>query len=757
MASIPVDPLRIIERFGPHTAFMRGDRLSTSVEPDRLVKTHCCFCGQQCGIQLKVRDDHVIGFEPWEDFPFNRGMLCPKGVKRYLQGAHPDRLTTALRRDTSSPAGFSALPYEEAISRVAGEIARIQRTYGPASVALLGGASLTTEKTYLVGKFARVCLKTPHVDYNGRLCMVSAGAANKKAFGVDRTTNPWSDMVGTDVIWIAGSNVAECSPITTNYVWQAREHGARVIVQDPRITPIARTCDLYLPVKPGRDAALFAGALQVMIERKWIDHEFIAEHTVGFDAVEEYCREWPLARTAEVTGVPQRAILQAAEWWGTAKSSFLFHARGIEHHSNGVQNALGTINLVLASGRIGKPKSGYGTIVGQANGQGGREHGQKCDQLPGLRDISNPEHRKYIAGVWGIDEAEMPGPGVDAYELFRKIDRGEIKALISICFNPKVSLPDSAFVTRCLDKLEFFSAIDFFLNDTAWHADVVLPGSLQEEDEGTVTQVEGRIIKINKAVPCPGGAREDWRIIQDLAHALGRPHGFTFAHPREIFDELRVASKGGVADYSGVTYEKIDRQMGVFWPCYSHDPRTGEPTPDDPGTPRLFEPDSYNPIAKGSGRFYFPDGKARFNVAEYRAPVDDANDEYPIYLTTGRVVSQFLSGTQTRRIGPLVKQYEEPRIELHPRLAAKLGIQDGAWATAETPRGAITLRAQVVTTIRPDTIFIPYHWPGAKSANQLTVAAQDPISKIPQYKVCGCRIRRADGPPEYAATLEPQQ
>src|SRR5215203_3931482 len=540
MATLPVNEVDIIRRYGPHLSSMTGTRLSTSLEADTLVKTHCCFCGQQCGIQLKVRDNEVIGFEPWEDFPFNRGMLCPKGVKRYLQGSHPDRLVTAQRRDTASASGFTAMPYTDAIARTAAEISRLQSTYGPASVGVLGGASLTTEKTYLLGKFARVCLKTPHIDYNGRLCMVSAGAANKKAFGVDRTTNPWSDMVGTDVIWVAGSNVAECSPITTNYLWQAREQGARIIVQDPRITPVARTCDLYLPVKPGRDAALFAGVLQVMIEHGWINREFIDTLTVGFDDVAAYCRQWTPARTAEVTGVPDRSIRQAAEWWGTAATSFLFHARGIEPHSNGVQNALGTINLVLASGRIGKPKSGYGTIVGQANGQGGREHGQKCDQLPGWRDIANPEHRRYIAGVWGIGEQELPGPGVDAYELFRKIDRGEIKGLLSICFNPKVSLPDNSFVTRALDKLDFYSAIDFFMNDTAWHADVVLPGSLQEEDEGTVTQVEGRIIKINKAVACPGEAREDWRIIQDLAAALGRPHGFTFGGPRAIFEELRV-------------------------------------------------------------------------------------------------------------------------------------------------------------------------------------------------------------------------
>lgn len=746
MATLPVDDLAITRAFGPHlSARTRG---GSAVEPERLVKTHCCFCGQQCGIQLKVKNNEVIGFEPWEDFPFNRGMLCPKGVKRYLQGSHPDRLVTALARDPSVASGFRPMAYEQAIERAAREIQRIQDKHGPGAVGMLGGASLTTEKTYLLGKFARVCLKTPYIDYNGRLCMVSAGAANKKAFGIDRTTNPWSDMVGTEVIWVAGSNVAECSPITTNYIWQARELGAKVIVQDPRITPIARTCDLYLPIRPGRDAALFAGVLQLMIENGWIDRDFIERETVGFDDVAAYCATWPVARTAEVTGVPERSIRKVAELWGTAKSSFLFHARGIEHHSNGVQNALGTINLVLASGRIGKPKSGYGTIVGQANGQGGREHGQKCDQLPGWRDISNPEHRKYIASVWKIKEADLPGPGVDAYEMFRKIDAGEIKGLISICFNPKVSLPDNQFVTRALEKLEFFVAIDFFLNDTARHADLVLPGSLHEEDEGTVTQVEGRVIKVNKAVDCPGEARQDWRIVQDLAKALGRPHGFTFDGPRAIFEELRVASKGGVADYSGITYEKIERQMGVFWPC---------PSDDHPGTPRLFEPGSDNPVAKGKGRFYFPDGKARFNVADYRPAVDDVSEEYPLFLTTGRVVSQFLSGTQTRRIGPLIKHYPEPRIELHPRLAEKLGIADGDWATAETRRGAITLRAMVVTTIRPDTIFIPYHWPGDKSANRLTVAAQDPISKIPQYKVCGCRLRPADGPPAYAQEREAQQ
>jgi assimilatory nitrate reductase catalytic subunit len=735
MSQLPKGLKEISEQFGPHLAFSSGVRLETGVEPDKLVKTHCCFCGQQCGIQLKVKDNQVIGFEPWEDFPFNQGMLCPKGVKRYLQGAHPDRLTTALQRDPAAAGGFRALPYEQAIQRTAAEIERIQTQYGNDAFGVLSGASLTVEKAYLMGKFARVCLRTPYIDYNGRLCMVSAAAGNKKAFGIDRAANPWADMLGSEVIWISGANVAECAPITTSYVWQAREHGAKIIVVDPRLTPVARTCDLFLPVKPGRDAALFNGILHLMIEHDWLAHDFINNHTVGFDAVAEHVKQWTPRYTAEVTGITERAIRQAAEMWGAAKSSFLLHARGIEHHSHGVQNVLGAINIVLASGRIGREGCGYATITGQGNGQGGREHGQKCDQLPGARDITNPEHRAFIAPIWGIEEKEMPGAGVDAYEMMRKIERGEIKGLLSLCFNPKVSLPDNNFVTRALERLEFYVAIDFFLNESAQHADIVLPGSLHEEDEGIVTQIEGRVIKINKAVDPPGEAKQDWRIIQDIARALRRERGFTFNEPREILNELRAATKGGIADYSGVTYEKIERQGGVFWPCYDE---------EHPGTPRLFEPGSWNPIAKGAGPFYFHDGKARFNVAVYTPPAEDVDDEYPIMLTTGRVISQFLSGAQTRRIGPLVNQYPEPLIEMHPQLAAQLGIKDGDWTTVESRRGAITLQAQVVTTIRPDTIFIPYHWPGEKSANQLTIAAFDPISKIPEYKVCAVRLRKAE-------------
>lgn len=731
----PSDP------FGPHAAYPTGRRLDTGVVPDRLVNTHCCYCGQQCGIRLKVKDDEVLGFEPWYDFPFNKGKLCPKGIKRYLQSGHPDRLLHAYERDADAPGGFREMPYARAIERVASEIDRIQSTYGNDAFAVLTGASLTSEKSYLMGKFAHMALRTANIDYNGRLCMVSAGGGNNLAFGVDRGANPWTDILRAEVVWASGANIAECAPITTDYVWQARENGGKLIIVDPRMTPIARTADLYLPVKPGRDVALFNGVLREMIAHDWIDHAFIERYTIGFDALARHVEPWTLDRTAEVTGVARKRIEAASELWGTAKTSFMMHSRGIEHSAHGVQNVLGAINLVLASGRIGRPYCGYSTITGQGNGQGAREHGSKKDQLPGMRELADPEARRYVAGVWGMDPDDLPQPGADAYEIFRKVAKDEIRGLLLICFNPLVSLPDNQFIRAQMERLEFFVTIDFFMSESARHSHVVLPGSLHEEDEGVVATNESRVVKINKCIDPPGEAKQDWRIIQDICRALGREEGFTFESPREIFDELRIASKGGKADYSGITYEKIEAQYGVFWPCYAESPE-GEPI-DHRGTPRMFEPGSWNPIAKGAGPFYFPDGKARFCRPNYFPPTEDTDDAYPLMLTTGRVISQFLSGTQTRRIGPLLDMYPTPRVELHPRLAAQLGVEDGAWVTVETRRGAMTLRAQVVRTIRPDTIFIPYHWASRRSANQLTLSAQDPISKIPEFKACAAKLRQA--------------
>ena len=726
MAKTPENAAAIQERYGPHGNYIppggwdRGGGRGDST----LVKTHCSFCGQQCGIQLKVRDNQVVGFEPWEDFPYNKGMICPKGVKRYLQGSHPDRLLHPVLREGG---GFREISYEEALDTAVRRLTAIRDKYGPDAIAIYGGASMITEKAYLLGKFARVAIGTKNIDYNGRLCMVSAGTAYKLALGIDRSPNPMADVTRTDVLLVVGANVAECAPIATSYIWQMRDNGGRLMVADPRMTPIARNADLYLPVRPGTDLGLLMGMLHVIVRENLVDREFLARHTTGWEAVLDSASKWDPNTAASLCGVPPDNIVKAGLMFGRAGKAMAIHARGLEHHSKGVENCLALINVCLATGNIGSEGRGCFMITGQGNGQGGREHGQKCDQLPGARSITDPAAREYIAGVWGIPEQELPGAGLTAQEIMNAIHAGEIKALFSMCFNPLVSLPNSQFTREALEKLEFFGVIDFFLSETAQLADLVFAGSMQEEDEGVVCSSEGRVQKINKAVDPPGEAKSDALILIDLAHRLGKERYFPFASTREIFDELRQASRGGLADYYGITWERIEKEYGVFWPC---------PALDHPGTRRLFE----------DGRFYHADGMAHMQTTEYRESGDPPDSEFPIYLTTGRVVSQYLSGTQTRRIGPLVDMYPEPRCEIHPRLAEKLGIRDGDWVKVTTRRAEMVVQSIVVRTIRPDTVFIPYHWPGKRSANNLTHRTLDPRSKIPEFKVSACKIEKASAP-----------
>ena len=311
---------------------------------------------------------------------------------------------------------------------------------------MLTGASLTNEKAYLMGKFARVALRTANIDYNGRLCMVSAGAASKKVFGIDRSANPWSDIPKAKVILVAGANIAECAPITTDYLWQARENGGKLIILDPRMTPIARNADLFIPVRSGGDIGIFNGMLHIMIERGWVDRDFIAQHTTGFEQLAEAVKKYTPEYSAKIAGVPAEMIVRAAEMWGPAPTSFLLHARGIEHHSKGVDNCIAAINLVVASGRIGREGCGYAMITGQGNGQGAREQGQKCDQLPGARDIANPRasqvHRRRVGRSGRINSRQ----GL----VCRTADRGHSRRQNQRACSPSASIPRFRFPTRIM-------------------------------------------------------------------------------------------------------------------------------------------------------------------------------------------------------------------------------------------------------------------------------------------------------------------
>jgi assimilatory nitrate reductase catalytic subunit len=417
-------------------------------------------------------------------FPVNEGGLCVKGWSAAATLDHPDRLRTPLVRDEDGR--LAPATWEEAVARIAKRFRDVQQRHGSDAVAVFGGGSLTNEKAYWLGKFARVALGTANVDYNGRFCMSSAAAAAAKAFGLDRGLPfPLSDIPHANVILLVGSNVAETMPPVMRYFEAQQVKGGKLIVVDPRRTPTAQWAAAHLQLRPGTDTALANGLLHVLIREHLIDEEYISRRTEGFeDARRIAAAYWP-ERVEQVTGVPEAALVEAARMLGTSERAMILTARGPEQQAQGVNNTLGYINLALALGAVGQPFSGYGTLTGQGNGQGGREHGQKADQLPGYRRIDDPAARQHVADVWGVPASSIPGPGRSAVELIDSIgqDAG-VRAMFVMGSNVVVSAPDASKVEARLTALDFLVVCDFFLSETASLADVVLP-TAQWAEEGT--------------------------------------------------------------------------------------------------------------------------------------------------------------------------------------------------------------------------------------------------------------------------------
>ncbi len=675
------------------------------------VATHCPYCALQCGMTLRSTATGTVEVGT-RDFPTNRGGLCQKGWTAAHLLDHPQRLATPLVDGV--PATWSV-----ALATVATRIQRLREAYGPDAVAVFGGGGLTNEKAYALGKFARVALGTRYVDYNGRFCMSSAAAAGIRAFGVDRGLPfPLADLATAETLMLVGGNVAETMPPLGRYLTEQSDSGGTLIVVDPRQTPTARRARLHLQPVPGTDLALALGLLHLAIAEGYVDREYVAARTTGWDEVAKVAAAWWPARVERLTGVPAADLYAAVHALGRARRAIVLTARGAEQHAKGTDTVTGYINLALALGLPGRPGSGYGCLTGQGNGQGGREHGQKADQLPGYRRIDDPAARRHVAGVWGVDPDSLPGPGVSAVELLDRIGtRDGPKALLVFGSNPVVSAPRAARVAQRLRRLDLLVVADFVPSETAALAHVVLPTAQWAEEDGMMTNLEGRVLRRRPVRRPPPGVRTDLEILSGLAARLGVP-GFD-PDPATVLGELARASAGGPADYSGVTWERIDAQDGVFWPC---------PATDHPGTPRLF-----------AERFCTPDGRARFVAVEHRPPAEETDPDFPLYLTTGRLLAQYQSGAQTRRIAPLVAAAPEPFLELHPDLADELSIVDGEQVRVVSRRGSVALRARVVDTIRPDTVFAPFHWPGI---NAVTNDALDPVSRMPEFKVCAVRLER---------------
>lgn len=690
--------------------------------PATVVRTHCPYCAFQCGTNLTVSCDN--GLSPTiagdDSFPVNNGRLCVKGWTAAELLAHPERLTQPLIRGEDGQ--LHPTTWDIALDRIAASFRQTRRDHGADAIGLFGSGALTNEKAYLLGKFARIAVGTPHVDYNGRYCMSSAAGAGNKAFGIDRGLPfPVRDIPLAQTILIVGSNPVDTLPPIAQWFEEQHARGGRLIVADPRRTPTARNADLFLQLTPGSDLALANGLLSIAIEEQLLDTSFISNRTTGFDAARRVALTYHPGRVEQLTGISEAALRKTVRWLANAETAMILTGRGPEQQSKGVDTVLAFINLTLAIGQIGRPGCGYGCLTGQGNGQGGREQGQKADQLPGYRLIEVDAHREHVARIWGVDPLSLPRKGRSAYELLDSLGQpGGIRSLLVMGSNVAVASPHVENVRKRLQSLDFLVVCDAFLNETAALADVVLPVTQWAEEDGTMTNLEGRVLRRRQVQLPPAGVRTDWDILCALAERLGSGDKFSFTSAEEIFTELRQATAGGIADYAGISYDRIDAEQGVFWPC---------PSADHPGTHRLFEQ-----------RFHHPDGKARFHAVEHRPAGEEPDAEYPIYFTTGRYAEHYNSGTQTRKVSRLSLARPIPRLQLHPELADRIGLTETGHVQVTSRRGVVVFAADVTSSIRPDTVFAPFHYGGRDAANVLTQPTLDPTSRMPEFKIAAVRV-----------------
>ncbi|TDW15240.1 assimilatory nitrate reductase (NADH) alpha subunit apoprotein [Kribbella kalugense] len=689
-----------------------------------MIPTHCPYCALQCATTLHpvARPGAV------EVRPRGQGGLCRKGWTAAEVLTVPDRLTTPLIRDGAGD--LVETSWDAALDFVAERIRTLQAAHGRDAVAVFGGGGLTNEKAYALGKFARVALKTANVDYNGRFCMSSAAAATNRSFGIDRGLPfPLADLGGADAVLLVGSNIAETMPPAVAHLQSARDSGGLLVVDPRRSATAGLTSDaggIHLQATPGTDLALVLALTHVVVQEGLADTTYLRDRTDDPDLLIRSTASWWPERAERVTGVPAATIRRAARVLAAAapvhggRGLFILTGRGAEQHSKGTDTVTACINLALALGLPGRLGSGYGCITGQGNGQGGREHGQKADQLPGYRSISDPTAREHLMRVWGVDE--LPGPGKSAVELINALGTSDgPKALLVHGSNLLVSAPNLASVRERLASLDLLVVADVVPSETALLADVVFPVTQWAEEDGTMTSLEGRVLRRRAAVPPPGEVRSDLAVFAGLAERLGSK-GFS-TDPAEVFEELRRASAGGRADYSGITWDRLDAGEVLFWPV---------PSEGHPGTPRLF--------ADG---FPTADGRAHVVAVDHRPVADDLNAEAPLYLVTGRLLQHYQSGAQTRRVPELAEAEPEVFAEIHPRVAAQLGIGDGRPVRLRTARGSMVLPARVTADVRPDTVFVPFHFGGAEAVNELTNDVLDPVSGMPEFKACAVEVTAA--------------
>jgi assimilatory nitrate reductase catalytic subunit len=713
-------------------------------------RSTCPYCGVGCGVIIESQGEQITGVRGDPDHPANFGRLCTKGSTLHHTAARPITLQARLLQPghrVSRQSAPKALSWDAALTLATDKFAQVIAEHGPDAVGFYISGQLLTEDYYVFNKLAKGLIGTNNVDTNSRLCMSSAVAGYKATLGADAPPACYDDLNHASTLFITGSNTAYAHPILYRRIEDAKRANPalKMIVADPRRTETAEAADLHLPILPGTDVALYHGMLHVMLWEGLTDSAYIAAHTQGFEALRNRVRDFTPRQVAEVCGIKEDALLQAARWFGDANGRTLsLYCQGLNQSSSGTAKNAALINLHLATGQIGKPGAGPFSLTGQPNAMGGREVGGMANLLSAHRDLANPAHRAEVASLWGVNDVPAT-PGKTAVEMFEAAADGQIKALWIACTNPAQSMPDQTTVRRALERAEFVVVQEAFgTTTTCEYADLLLPATTWGEKDGTVTNSERRISRVRPAVAGPGEARHDWAAVVDFAQRLekklrpGLPSLFPYDTPESVWNEHRESTRGRDLDITGLSYAQLDAAPAQ-WPF---------PQGASAGRVRLYE----------DGVFPTTTGRAQFADVDYTKLAEPRDARYPISLTTGRLRDQWHGMSRTGTVGRLFGHVPEPSVDMNPQDMLRLKLADGDLVHVSSRRGSIVLPVQGSEQVATTQAFIAMHWgeeyvsgstgTGARmtGVNALTTPAFCPKSKQPELKHAAVKVLKAELP-----------
>jgi formate dehydrogenase alpha subunit len=674
------------------------------------ILTTCPYCGCGCSFYLQVLDGELVGVLPCKSHPVSQGKLCIKGWNAHEFVISNDRLTKPLIKRNGN---FTEASWDEALDTVAKKLKGYKENYGSDSIAVLSSAKCTNEENYLMMKFARAVLGTNNVDHCARLCHASTVVGLVQSFGSGAMTNSIREFEDADCILVIGSNTAEQHPLIARYILRAKEKGAKLIVIDPRAITLTQFADYHLRQRPGTDVAVFNGFMNVILTEGLEDKEFIKERTEGIEELKETVEKYTPERVEEITGIPKDKIIDAAKMYAKAGHASIIYSMGITQHTTGVDNVSSSANLAMLTGNVGKPSTGVNPLRGQNNVQGACDMGALPNVYSGYQSVADEKARAKFEDAWKVKLPEKPG--LTVVEMMNEAAKGNIKAMYIMGENPMISDPDIGHVGKALEKLEFLVVQDIFLTETAQLADVVFPATSYAEKEGTFTSTERLVQMVRKAVEPPGESKADWKIICNLAKAMGSKE-FEYGSPAEIMDEIASLTPS----YGGMSYNRLQKG-GLAWPC---------PSKEHPGTPYLHKE-----------KFTRANGKGKFWGIEFKEPAELPDEEYPFILSTGRIMFHFHTGTMTRKTELLNREVPTGYVEITPKDAKRLALANGELVSVQTRRGQIETKALITERVTEGVIFIPFHFAEC-AANVLTNPALDPKAKIPEYKVCAAKMEK---------------